>query len=181
MKVSSSMSRMELSIATGQGTGWFRRRQRRIRTHHLVTEGGDSDGETVMTDAGLSIVTVPDFEIQILLPRVLHAEPSSPVRRAVAAVGIGGELGEGDRRGMQIERMAVDFHLGPVIDPLQRALVRQARAVRVGLARGNHVSAKRFVFVARRRILVGSAGGIIDAPATRDFERRTYKLVVMEK
>src|SRR5206468_11591032 len=73
--------------------------------------------------------------------------------------------------------LPVDLHLGPMVDPLQRALVRQARAILIHLPGGNHVRSERFVLVAGWGILVAGAGRIIDATAARHLEGCTLELL----
>src|SRR5258705_391129 len=68
-----------------------------------------------------------------------------------------------------------------MVDPLQRALVRQAPAILIHLPGGNHVRSERFVLVAGWRILVAGAGRIIDATAARHLEGSTLELLEVKQ
>src|SRR5881396_340565 len=86
-----------------------------------------------MANARLAVVTVPDFKVQILLPGVLHPQLPAPVHGAVAAVGVDRQFREVDLCGVKVEGTAVEPHFGPVVDPFQGALVRQADAICIRL------------------------------------------------
>src|SRR2546423_4412007 len=110
---------MELPVPAGQRTRWLRWRKVRIRAHHRIVEGRHADGKAVVADAGLTVVTIPHFEIETILFRVLHAQRSAPMRRAITAIGIRRDLREGHRGGVEVEGMPIDLHLAPMVDALQ--------------------------------------------------------------
>ena len=103
------------------------------------------------------------------------------MRRAITAVGIRRHFREGHRGCVEVEGMSIDLHVGPMVDPLQLALIRQARAIRIHLTGGDDVRAECLVGVARGRILVCRTGREIDAAAAGHLERGTLKGTEVEQ
>src|SRR2546423_13153150 len=130
---------MELPVPARQRACWLCWRQIRIRAHHRIVKGWHTDGEAIVADARLAVIAVPHFEIETILFRVLHAQYSAPVRRAITAVSIRRDLREGHGGCVGGEGVPIDLHFGPMVGPPPPALVPAARTLRIRFGGGDDV------------------------------------------